>query len=170
MILDYIFFRCCCFNIQVDVNGYLDILDEEVIIILKLIDQSFGKVHEMSNQNLIFRSIKRLIRKTIKLVSSNVLISTFKTVSYWWRQYEMAVKIYFSGIRIVVVNGCLMLQNSYELQLIPLMVQDAMFSSKIPHFWSGREVRTSCFCTAFSPNLYIPKHLQMIITSYQSDI
>ena len=131
-----------------------------------------------SKPDLLIRNIKRLIKIIINLIPTNVLIIKFKNVSYWWKQYKMAIEIYFGGI--VIGNDHhdnLTVMVKHELQVIPLIVYDGIHYStdwrrrEIFGPWFSRQVRISLFCQKFAPNkVVIPIALQSIIFSYQSNI
>ena len=149
-------------------------MDEQYFIISDVIQDE--EQHYLSKQDLFIRSMKRLIKMIMDLIPSNVVIIEFKNVSYWWKQYKMAIEIYFGGIVIENKHDDLKVKVKHELQVIPLIVYDGMHFStdwrrrEIVVPWFSRQARISLFCQAFAPKLSIPIALQNVIFSYQSNI
>ena len=149
-------------------------MDEQLLILsgtLQADDQ-----HYLSRQDLFIRGTKRLIKIIINLIPSTVLIIEFKQVSYWWKQYKMAIEIYFGGIVIENKHDDWNVKVKHELQVIPLIVYDGMHFStdwrrrETVAGWCSRKARIALFCQTFAPKLSIPIALQNVIFSYQTNI
>lgn len=124
-------------------------------------------------ETCIVPSIRHIVWRIMKIFPDVAKVIVFKKALFTWSDYKRAMILYWKRVKLKKICKQYRLTVQKELQIIPLILQDAKFHGtnwlfgETKKYWPSQTERTVNFCNQNSV-CHVPVCIQALIIRFQN--